>query len=210
MSLAKYNVGDLIVDPTTLNVLMILESPHINEYVHQHPAAGESALELTQFLIRQGYLRDFNPNLPIGCNIKDINYQALGILNCSHLPMNPTFYPCSLSDDDQSQIDHLVAIKQILAQISANLSNQSPLELSDNIIFKDFAQRLTHVLMQAHPDLIIVPCGATASGFMTAFAANYPHPLNLLKGLPHPTESDWQDKIPMLDLTDRIPQSLLP
>lgn len=210
MSLTTYNVGDLIIDPTTLNVLMILESPHINEYIHQHPAAGESALELTQFLIRHGYLMDFNPNLPIGCNIKAINYQSLGILNCSYLPMNPAFYPCTLSDEDQLQIDQLVTIKQSLAKKSENLSNQLPLELSDNIIFKDFVQRLTHVLTQAPSDLIIVPCGATAFGFTTAFTAHYPHPLNLLEGLPHPTESDWQDKIPTLDLTDHIPRSLLP
>ena len=115
MPLTKYNVGDLMVEPRNLKVLMVLESPHINEYTHGHPAAGESALELTQLLKSQGYVHDFDSQLPVGCNIKALNYKPLGILNCSHFPMSATFYPCSLSDDERSEVNMLVSIKQSLA-----------------------------------------------------------------------------------------------
>ena len=36
MSLEKYKVFNLIEDVTKLKVLFILESPYINEYIHQH------------------------------------------------------------------------------------------------------------------------------------------------------------------------------
>ena len=102
MSLERYKVFNLIEDVTKLKVLFILESPYINEYIYQHPAAGESALELTQFLMAQGYLKGFDAQLPLGCNIKALNYQPLGILNCATLPMNKAFYPCTLSSEDLS------------------------------------------------------------------------------------------------------------
>lgn len=195
-----------MVDPRNLNVLMILESPHINEYIHGHPAAGESALELTQLLKSQGYVHDFDPKLPVGCNIKALNYQPLGILNCSHFPMNPTFYPCSLSDDEHAQLNILTTIKQSLAKVN---NNEAHIALAISDIFKDFANRLSHVLIQA-PDVIIVPCGHTAKGFVDAFTTTYLNPLNILHGLPHPTEPEWAEKITTIDLTDRIAPEILP
>lgn len=207
MSLDHYKVFNLIEDVTELKVLLILESPHINEYIHGHPAAGESALELTQFLLAQGYLRDFDNQLPVGCNIKTLHYKPLGILNCSTLPMNQVFYPCSLTADDLSQVTHLTNIKQSSEQRS---QGQVHIELSASEVFKDFASRLTRVLKQASSDLIIVPCGDTATGFMTVFEANYKQPLTVLDSLPHPTEFDWHNKISAIKLTDYIAPQLLP
>ncbi len=207
MTLSKYKVGDLIIDAVSIKVLMILESPYSNEYVHGHPAAGESALELTQFLKSQGYLHSFDNQLPVGCNIKTLHYTTLGVLNCSHLPMNPIFYPCALSNDNLAQVNHLVDIKQGLSQ--SNLQKIAP-NLSESEVFKDFTKRLTQVLEQAASDIIIVPCGDTATGFITAFESSYNQPLKVLHGLPHPTEPDWHDKINTISLIDHIPQSMLP
>ena len=206
MPLTKYKVGDLMIDPSNLNVLMILESPHINEYIHGHPAAGESALELTQLLKSQGYVHDFDPQLPVGCNIKALKYQPLGILNCSHFPMNPAFYPCGLSDDEHVQLNMLTAIKQSLAQIN---NNDAQLTLAKSDTFKDFANRFSHVLIRA-PDVIIVPCGHTAKGFIDTFTTTYPQPLNILYGLPHPTEPEWAEKIATINLSEHIASEILP
>ncbi|WP_352337621.1 hypothetical protein [Psychrobacter sp. 16-MNA-CIBAN-0192] len=212
----KYKVFNLIEDVSALKVLLILESPHINEYIHQHPAAGESALELTQFLKSQGYLHDFNNQLPIGCNIKTQHYTALGILNCSTLPMNAAFYPCALPIADLSQVQHLVNIKNSLAaqNLPSDANNSAYRALADSVEFADFAQCLTHVLDAATPNLIIVPCGDTATGFMTAFAAHYSEALRVLDSLPHPTEPDWAEKICSITssgyLNRAIPQHLLP
>ncbi|MBE0406552.1 hypothetical protein ACT3TI_02615 [Psychrobacter sp. AOP22-C1-22] len=209
MPLSKYNVGDLMVEPSNLKVLMVLESPHINEYIHGHPAAGESALELTQLLKSQGYVHDFDTQLPVGCNIKALHYQPLGILNCSHLPMNPAFYPCDLDDEAQAQVNNIVGIKQHLAQDIKNAEQYAPTLLAQTDIFKDFARRLTLVLKKS-PDIIIVPCGYTAKGFVDTFTTTYPKPLNILYGLPHPTEPEWDEKIATIDLTDYITPEILP
>lgn len=207
MMLSKYKIGDLIIDAASVKVLMILESPHSNEYIHGHPAAGESALELTQFLKSQGYLHSFDNQLPVGCNIKTLHYTALGILNCSHLPMNPTFYPCTLSNDNLVQVNDLVDIKQGLSQ--SNLQKIAP-NLSEIEVFKDFTKRLTQVLEQAASDIIIVPCGDTAIGFIDVFKSSYKQPLKVLDGLPHPTEANWHAKINSISLVDYIAQHLLP
>ena len=206
MLLTKYKVGDLIIDSSALKVLMILESPHINEYIHGHPAAGESALELTQLLKSQGYVHDFDNQLPVGCNIESLKYKQMGILNCSHFPMNPAFYPCSLSDDERNQLNILTAIKQSLAQIN---SDEAHIALAKSDIFKDFANRLNEVLTQAL-NVIIVPCGHTAKGFIDAFTATYPKPLNILYGLPHPTETDWAERIVTINLSEHIASEILP
>ena len=207
MSLDQYKVFNLIMDVTELKVLLILESPYINEYIHQHPAAGESALELTQFLIAQGYLKSFDALLAIGCNIKTLNYKPLGILNCSTLPLNKAFYPCVLSSDDLSQVNKLAAIKQGLSHSNPK---KSPLVLKETGVFKDFIIRLTQVLGQAPSDILIVPCGDTALGFMDAFKAIYQKPLMILDALPHPTEPDWAEKIATIDLTACITLETLP
>lgn len=214
----KYKVFNLIEDVEQLKVLLILESPHINEYIHQHPAAGESALELTQFLLSQGYLKGFNEQLPLGCNIKTLNYKPLGILNCSTLPMNKAFYPCALATDDLIQVNNLTSIKQYLAQSSLESSSKESHaaiqlledEFLNEAVFKDFAGRLTQVLEQASADVIIVPCGDTATGFLNAFKAIYHRPLTVLDSLPHPTESEWDEKIKTITLTDYISKQLLP
>lgn len=207
MSLEHYKVFNLIEDVTKLKVLLILESPYINEYLHQHPAAGESALELTQFLMAQGYLKNFDAELPLGCNIKALHYKPLGILNCSTLPLNKTFYPCTLNNEDLLQVDDLVAIKQYLNQIN---KQDSSVDLLGNNVFKDFAHRLTQVLKHAPSNIIIVPCGDTAIGFVDTFKTIYQQPLMALDGLPHPTEPDWAEKIATINLTDHIVPQLLP
>lgn len=215
MSLAQYQVFNLIEDVKALKVLLILESPHTNEYIHQHPAAGESALELTRFLIAQGYLSCFDNQLPLGCNIKTLHYKPLAILNCSTLPMNKTFYPCTLSNNDLLQVNQLASIKQSLDQCNQlQVAIELSKELSETEVFKDFTSRLTQVLEQAAPKLIIVPCGDTATGFIEAFKAIYNKPLTVLDSLPHPTEPDWNQKINALELrgalNKAIPKHILP
>lgn len=133
MFLEQYKVFNLIEDVIKLKVLLILESPYINEYLHQHPAAGESALELTQFLMAQGYLKNFDAQLPLGCNIKLLNYQSLGILNCSTLPLNKAFYPCALNSEDLAKVNALAAIKQNLNQSNPN---KLPVNLKKAVLLK--------------------------------------------------------------------------
>ena len=127
--------------------------------------------------------------------------------------MNPDFYPCTLSHDAQAEVDSLTALKQQLAQNSQEDGQEqgrkiAQTALADTMVFQDFSRRLSAVLTQA-PDVLIVPCGHTARGFMNAFAAAYDKPLQVVAGLPHPTEPEWQN-IDSMDLHAIIDPLMLP
>ncbi|MGM8898390.1 MULTISPECIES: hypothetical protein [unclassified Psychrobacter] len=205
MSLTQYEVGDLIINAEKLKVLMVLESPYVNEIIHNHPAAGESALDLTRLLTRQGYVPSFNPDVPVGCNIQALNYAPLGILNCSHLPMNADAYPCGLPNNAQSQVDNLATLKQRLAP---HHQPDVSIILANTAVFTDFSRRLTSVLRQ-NPNVAIVPCGQTASGFIDSFVATTDQSPNIIARLPHPTEDAWQN-VANTDLHAIIGPAMLP
>ncbi len=215
----QYKVGDLIIDAKKLNVLLILESPHINEFIHKHPAAGEAACELTQFFTKQGYLAEFDNHLPIGCNIEQKKYVELGIMNCAHFPMNLAFYPCDLSADDKQKAEELASFRNNLGQ---NLASEDWLvKLGESALFADFASRLEALINtpRNHP-LIIIPCGFTATNFTEFFKRKFQNRatkanLNsqnfaILAPLPHPTQSDWSEKITQISITEQVPKHLLP
>ncbi|WP_182406311.1 hypothetical protein [Psychrobacter sp. GP33] len=216
--LERYQLFDLIEDITQLNVLLVLESPHINEYIHRHPAAGNAAAELTKFFTAQGYANCFNDDLPIGCNIKTQHYPFLGIMNCSSLPMNKEFYPCSMAEEKAVLVDKLMAMRTQLGKgIDADYIKPSAPECE---LFSEFAKRLmavinatsTKVSIEAPKEnnLIIVPCGFVATNFVKKFQANYKGKLNVLDHLPHPSVADWQQCIKNITITDCIPQDMLP
>lgn len=225
--LDRYELFDLIEDVTQLNVLLVLESPHINEYIHRHPAAGNAAAELTKFFTAQGYARCFNDDLPIGCNIKTQHYPFLGIMNCSSLPMNKEFYPCTMVEEKAVLVDKLMAMRTQLGKgINADYINPSAPECE---LFTDFAKRLTAVInatsltnlsiapietstanvVTEHP-LIIIPCGFVATNFVKRFQVTYKGTLNVLDHLPHPSEADWHARIKTITIADLIPQDMLP
>lgn len=226
-ALERYKLFDLIEDVTQLNVLLVLESPHINEYIHRHPAAGNAAAELTKFFTAQGYARCFNDDLPIGCNIKTQRYPFLGVMNCSSLPMNKEFYPCTMAKEKAVLVDKLMAMRTQLSKgIDADYIKPSAPECE---LFNDFTSRLTAVIsatsltdlsiapvaastanMMTESPLIIVPCGFVATNFVKRFQANYKGTLNILEHLPHPSAADWEECIKNITITDRIAQDMLP
>lgn len=210
----KYNVGDLIINAKKLNVLLILESPHINEVIHQHPAAGEAACELTQFFTKQGYLADFDNHLPIGCNIEQKKYVELGIMNCAHFPMNLAFYPCGLTDDKRKKAEELASFRDNLGQ---GLATEEWLaKLSQTEMFADFAKRLNAVINTPRDNpLLIIPCGFTATNFIELFNSKSQEDMasqdyKILSPLPHPTQSDWSARINQISITKHVAKHLLP
>ena len=87
-----------------------------NENIHRHPIAGNAAAELIKFFTAQGYAHCFNDDLPIGCNIKTQHYPFLGIMNCSSLPMNKEFYPCTIASDGVLLFDKLMVMSTKLSK----------------------------------------------------------------------------------------------
>ena len=225
--LESYQLFDLIEDITQLNVLLVLESPHINEYIHRHPAAGNAAAELSKFFTAQGYTGCFNDDLPIGCNIKTQHYPFLGIINCSSLPMNKEFYPCTMAEEKAVLVDKLMAMRTQLSKgIDADYIKPSAPECE---LFNDFSNRLTAVISATsltdlsivpveastattiiESPLIIVPCGFVATNFVKRFQATYKGTLNVLERLPHPSAADWEECIKHITITDSIAHELLP
>lgn len=211
--LGCYKLFDLIEDINQLNVLLVLESPHINEYIHRHPAAGNAAAELTKFFTAQGYASCFNDDLPIGCNIKTQQYPFLGIMNCSSLPMNKEFYPCTMATETVLLVDKLMAMRTNLGKgIDASYVKSSASECE---VFDDFADRLTAVIDAKQSasnttDLIIVPCGFVATNFVKRFQVTYQYKLTVLDDLPHPSAADWHKRIKEANIIDCIPKEMLP
>lgn len=215
----QYKVGDLIIDAKKLNVLLVLESPHINEFIHKHPAAGEAACELTQFFTKQGYLTAFNNDLPIGCNIEQKKYVELGIMNCAHFPMNLAFYPCGLGQKAQKKAEELAEFRNELGQ---KLADEEWLaKLSQTQMFADFARRLNAVIQTPRDNpLIIIPCGFTATNFIELFQSKFQDSTattgltnqnyHILAPLPHPTQSDWSTTIQQILITKQVAKELLP
>jgi hypothetical protein len=209
LSIDQYKVLDLIEDVSKLKVLLVLESPHINEYIHNHPAAGKSADELTKFFTSQGYLSGFDNELPLGCNIKTQKYKSLGIMNCSNLPMNKAFYPCTIAGDDLLLVNNLMDIRSHLGK---SIQGQAvDKDLIEDDIFNDFSRRLISTIKDAETnDLIIVPCGYVATNFVNRFKESYDKELVVLDGFPHPTDENWHEKINNLTLSDFISKDMLP
>lgn len=206
MSLDKYKIQDLIEEPSKIKVLLILESPYINEYIHNHPAAGSAGKKLTKLFKDNGYLSNFNSELPLGCNIKNQKYIHLGIMNCSILPMDNTFYPCILSDENLKIKDDLMSIKKRLEKkVQKKYQTKSEFELS---VFNDFSMRLNNIIQNSEC-LIIIPCGNIAKNFVNLFEKEN-NDFIILDYLPHPTAHNWYKKTHELSIWNKIPKEFLP
>lgn len=199
MSLKKYAVADLIVSPSQLKVLFVLESPHKDEFIHSHPAAGSTGKKLSA-LFTKGFLSQFIPTEPIGCQIKKYNYPHLGIIETSNLPMDMDFYPCFLSSADKRLVQDLNYTKTRLEKRIQK--RYIPNGIVEKYLVNNFSNRLNSILMQSSHPVIIISFGHIAANFInTANVAN-------LK-LPHPTGTSWSNAEITLN-SFNLSQSLLP
>ena len=65
-------------------------------------------------------------------------------MNCSSLPMNKEFYPCTMLEDKAVLVDKLMAMRtQLDKGVDANYIHPSAPECE---LFTDFANRLTAVI----------------------------------------------------------------
>lgn len=203
LSLRKYRVTDLIESQAQLKVLFVLESPHKDEFVHSHPAAGSTGKKLSALFKSQGFLSQFSVSEPIGCQIIKHNYQNLGIIEVSNLPMDADFYPCDLSSSDKKFIQSLDSTKNRLEKgIKKNIPNGRV----EQYLLKDFLSRLS--INRIDSSVIIISFGHIAANFLNA--------VNVIPDLqlPHPTGQSWSKAAAILTTylskSSRLNQSLLP
>lgn len=167
MSIKKYSVTDLILSPNQLNVLLILESPETNEFIHSHPIAGASGIRLSSFFKGNSFLHNFNEKDPLGCQIKRHNYASLGVMNASSLPLMEKFYPCEgLTNGDYRLIQHLNSIKIRLERKTQ--VNYQPKGIVEKYLVQNFSNRINHILNISNQPLEIIAFGHVSANFLKA------------------------------------------
>ncbi len=206
MSLKRFIVSDLIPPSDELKMLLVLESPHTNEFSHSHPVAGQAGKKLVAQFKSKGFLRDFQEGVPLGCQIKNLSYSELGVINASSLPMDAKFYPNCLSDRDRRLTEKLSRIKKRLEK--RTFSAYVPTGCIEKYLVANFTSRLQFILNQcsAKSQLLIVPCGHLATNFLNSVnIAN----ITVLPGLPHPSARNWYTKATDAPTWSSIPKSIL-
>ena len=199
LSLRKYAVADLIMSPSQLKVLFVLESPHKDEFIHSHPVAGSTGKNLSNLFKSLGYLSQFSPTEPIGCQIKKYNYPHLGIIEASSLPMDTKFYPCFLSSADKKLIQSLSKTKK---RLEKGPKKNLPTGIVEQYLVNDFTTRLNLISTQT-TCVFIISFGHIAANFLNA--ANVAADLKL----PHPTGKMWPNAAGTLS-NSKLNQLLLP
>ena len=189
LSLRKYAIDDLIISPSQLKVLFVLESPHKDEFIHLHPVAGSTGEKLSYLFKSQGFLNTFNQKDPIGCQIKKLNYPYLGIMESSNLPMDKSFYPCFLSRGDCKFIQNISYAKTKLERRIQK--NYIPNGIVEKYLVKDFSTRLSS-LQQSNSGIIIISFGHISANFLNVARVNH-------FNLPHPTGRNWSNASAMLN-----------
>ena len=198
MSLKKYAVSDLIISPNDLTVLLVLESPHKDEFIHSHPAAGDTGKNLLALLKAQFRLNLFNEIAPIGCQIKSNNYKYLGIIEVSSLPMQKVFYPCHLPPLGNKITNTLDKAKIDLQK--RTFKRYNPRNKIEKYLLKNFSARLIAIpnisnrTKQPNRSLIIISFGHIAHNFLNAYNNNPSNQIVFIQ-LPHPTapKAQWQN-----------------
>lgn len=191
MALKNFLVPDLIISPVSIRVIFILESPHTNELVHKHPLAGQAGVRLVNILKKQGFLNAFNCEQPLGCQIKNLKYFQLAIINASILPMSLSAYPSCLSEKDLLIVERLNKIKDKLEKKNLK-ENFVPKSKIENFLISNLSLRLTKILQQStNHAIFIVPCGNVAAHILSVCHLSFPN-LQIISNFPHPSSRKYQ------------------
>ena len=201
--LDKFRISDLLNDPSQIKVLLILESPHLNEYIHEHPIAGKAGQILCKAFVERGYLNGFEHKKSLGCEISRLSYKHLGILNSSALPLDVEFYPCTGASQ---QIEALGLVKMRLQK--STLRNFEPKNQCEFELVNDFKERFKNFFQSMTLDhLIIVPCGHVARNFIQSIDVGN---ALVIDDLDHPNSRNWKSSVSNTKLWGSITKEMLP
>ena len=171
-ALGKYCIPDIphVEGAAKVNVVFLIESPHVDEVKHRHPLAGSSGTFVTRAFRRNGVIPSTGSKIPIGCLL---NCAApLALVNVSQLPLERSAYD---SRQWSSELDRLLnslegiksALDKVERESESDISAVSRLKLDDfsrekyQIILDDFTSRVLRILHLYAPKWL-VPCGRVA------------------------------------------------
>ena len=184
MLIDNYRIKDLVVNPSKVRIIFVLESPYLNEVVHCHPLAGSSGLDMIKFFKSNGLLSDWDSKIPIGCQIKEKNYEKIGIINCSRYPLDHSVYSCQLNKNIFTIINHLNAIR-----IKSNIGiDKNIKKVIRTILVKNLKRRVKNFHNQ-NKTMMFIPCGELARNFLNKCSVDKTSIYREI--IPHPSKKQW-------------------
>lgn len=179
-----YKVNHLLNEKN--KIIFVLESPHVDELIHQAPVSGLSGKAMSKVIFGE------NEKTPIGIKLKKETESVIGIMNICSIPMQRTAY----SDENVIQMYGDINIKEyetffdVIEKLRTNTKTTYKEQVKNEmqeIILDDFKKELNKMESK---ELVIIPCGKTAEAFFEA--ANIKSDNWAIKvGTPHPSFGNW-------------------
>ncbi|PTQ85290.1 hypothetical protein [Agitococcus lubricus] len=174
-------VSDIINNINNLELVLVLESPFKDELIHNHPLAGKSGQEVTNYIKNhvssKSVLRTFT--MPMGCELIRTKFSKLGIVNCSLWPLDKKCYPCELKQKRNKTVDSFNLIRTTPLSITRKNNIDNRVEM---FLVRGFIRRIDNIV-QKQPNVVFVPCGDLADKFLSKCNLGQN---NLIGKIPHP------------------------
>lgn len=189
-----------LVPGNGIRVVLLLESPHINEVSHGFPLAGPSgqmvAAKMASWDLLDHQLA--NQGTSIGAIVSRQDIQWLGLMNVCELPLQDGAY---LSENSSSDLDLLLFRFSKIRKVEKNkLPCRRCTHTQDiqQIIICDLAARIRQLLQRFASPPLIVPCGRFAEASLNAARTTGDIELNSVIAdipcpnfIPHPSSGQW-------------------
>lgn len=179
-------VNDIINNINHLELVLVLESPFKDELIHNHPLAGKSGQEVTDYIKCHvpltSLLRTFT--MPIGCELTRTKFSKLGIVNFSLWPLDRKCYPCELKVKRKKIVDSFNLIRANPLSIRRRNNFNSKIE---RFLERGFIKRINNIV-QTQPNVVFVPCGDLAEKFLLKCNLGQS---NRIGKIPHPSFNGW-------------------
>jgi hypothetical protein len=181
--LDRYKVGDLFVKVERVRVVLLLESPHTEEFRYKYPLAGNSGLFVARVLAEK--VASFNlldSITPLGRQLMCRGIESIGIMNCSNYPMDKRVYAAVDYVANQNKINALELIRH---NPKSATRSDSECQTVENDVVASLRERLSRLPGSA----LIVPCGSVARNTLQKVSMS---DLNIYqKRVPHPARGRW-------------------
>ena len=181
-----YRVPHLIND--NKQVIFVLESPHIDELIHQSPVSGLSGKSMTKILFP--YQED---NKALGIKLKAEPENRIGIINICGIPMQKAAYINKEVIDlynprkkDVASDFFFNSIEDIRENPQPDYNNEEINELQSAIL-NDFKKEMKNLKDRT---LLLIPCGKTATTFFNMSGVSSSN-WTILCNTPHPSFNQW-------------------
>ena len=181
-----------------MSVLLILESPHVDEMERSIPAVGETGRAISRFFLGREdvpfSLFIQNPCISLSLGLPDVTH--IGIMNVSTFPLQAAGYSEAFKDLMPSNIPAFERVKGDLEKEKRTKKKKfddEKMEEAQQRLYRGFERRLRYCAIRSG-QLALVPCGHIARYFVGWFLSENPclaSVLNVVEDVPHPSRNGW-------------------